>query len=742
MRLPLLILLLVVAAGNSYSQSTTTPDSNVVLKVSLATSQREFHMGETIPLRLAFSGSGGNRYQVNMAQYDRSGRMSYEHFTLTPAEGVVDPLPTFTSSLGGLTTHKLLTLEPWTLNLNLNELIRFTQPGDYRLVVSSNRVEVRDPSHPLGATPVNARANEIALKIIPADRAWQSRVLREAVAVLDAPAPAKHPEREKYTASRRQAIETLRFLGSAGATRELARRMRDEDSDGLDYLCMLGLISSPEREAARDALEEALADPDRAIGGSFLYALQMINSEPGAGNTNWQTERQRAFEKLVAALPAKRGKTLSISLSAAVSEAWNGNVLPRQATDKLVNQLLSMFDQLSVNEQNQLLEYNWDKIGGAAMLPILRRYAQAYRDFPLMAESRASDSLQLSATALQRWYELDPAAARPAIITEIKRPRPRYDAKVLGMLPDRTLPEVDFALAEHFTTRRDLEGSANLASLIARYATEAILPQVTEKLDSRIGKWACDIQNPILAYLLRVNPAQAQPRIEQAVDARGKTFSGCNHGLFQSISEIHYDPVLEETAIRALDDPDPEVAMTAATMLGKFGSAAAESALWQRYASWNARWAGHESEFDRMSAEGLDDQTYQLGLGDNLTQALATGKSWLTDKGKLQRLADLTKVRRLHQQHLDRYLKLWEEEPFTIEVSRDSSPYPFHATVAQYEFQSLAALKEKLIQFPAGTKFLLFAPFGDSPATDESFADLREFLSSQGMVVVEPKRAN
>jgi hypothetical protein len=740
MRLLLLILLLGVATGPAYSQSSTTPDSNVVLKVSLATSQREFQIGETIPLRLAFSGSVRDRYQVNMAQYDRSGRMSYEHFTLTPAEGVVDPLPTFTGSLGGLTNHKVLTA--WTLNLNLNEWIRFTQPGEYRLVVSSNRVEVRDPSHPLGASPVSARSNEITLKIVPAERAWQSRVLKQAVAILDTPAPAKYPEIYKDTESRRQALETLRFLGSAGATRELAKRMRGENSDGLESVCTLGLISSPERDVARDALEEALADPDHPIDGSFLYVLQMINSEPGAGNTNWRAERQRAFLKLVAALPAKRGKALSISLSAAVSEAWNGNALPKQATDKLVSQLLSLFDQLSVNEQNQLLEYHWDKIGGVAMLPILRRYAQAYRDFPLMAESGAFDSLQLSAHALQRWYELDPAAARPAIITEIKRPRPRYDASVLGILPDKTLPEVDFALAEHFTASRDPEGSANLASLIARYASETILPQVIEKLDRRIGKWGCDIQNPILAYVLRVNPAQAQPRIEQAVAARGEAFSGCNQELFQIISEIHYDPVLEEIAIHALDDPDPGVAMTAATMLGKFGSAEAESALWQRYASWCVKWSGHESELEKMFGERSDERTEQLGLGDNLAHALATGRSWLTDKSKLQRLADLTKVRRLHQQYLDGYLKIWEEQTFTVEVSRDSSPYPFHAKVAQYDFQSLAALKEKLTQFPAGTKFLLLAPYGDSPATDESFADLREFLTSQRMSVSEGKRAN
>src|SRR6185503_1079502 len=178
----------------------------------------------------------------------------------------------------------------------------------------------------------------------------------------------------------------------------------------------------------------------------------------------------------------------------------------------------------------------------------------------------------------------------PAFITEISRTRPRYGARVLGILPDKTLPELDSILAEHLSASSDLDGSSNIASLIARYSTDAILSQVTEQLDKHLGKLACAIQDPLLAYVLRVNPEVAQPLIERAVAARGEDFSACNHELFQLISEIHYDPVLEKIAIRSLDDPDPQVAMTAATMLGRFGSPDAESALWQRFESWSEKW--------------------------------------------------------------------------------------------------------------------------------------------------------
>ena len=734
-----LLLLVVITVAHTYAQSTPPVDRNVVLKVSLATDQREFRIGETIPLQLSFSSTLKDRYEVNMAQYDRSGRMNYEHFTISPAQGAFDPLATYNSVGGGLTSFQFLRPAPWTIKLNLNEWVRFTQPGEYRLIISSSRVAVRDQSEPSGTSLVTARSNEITLKIVAADPVWQKRIVKDAVANLDAPPPLKANQMEQYATSRRQAVETLRFLGTVDAVREMAKRLRGEDPSGLDHICMMGLISSPERSVARTALEEALADPDHPVDSNFLYALRMVHSDTNVPNANWRETQQRVVEELIAALPSKRGKALSISLSTAVNQAWNLNALPQQTTDKLVGQLVSLFDQLPLNEQSNLLSFSWAKIKSPEMLPILKRYAQSYRDFPQMRETNAHTSLQLSASALRGWYELDPAGARPAVITEITRPRPRFDARILGLLPDKTLPEVDFALAEHFVASEDLDGKSNLASLIARYATDAILPQIIKELDPKIGKWACAIQNPILAYVLRVSPVSAQPRIEKAIAARGAEFTACNLSLFQTISEIQDDPILEDIGIKSLDDPDPQVAMTAATMLGKFGSPAAESAIWQRYASWNQQWAGRESELNTTFADGISDKVYHLGLGLNLVQALATGQSWLADKSELQRLSQLTKVRRIQQQ-LDGYLKIWENQPLTISVDDASSAVGFHAQIAQYEFRSMDALKKKLTQFPSGTNFLLSISPVESRANDQTVMELRTFLSRHGMTLTEKNR--
>ncbi|MDP9267165.1 MAG: hypothetical protein M3P27_02425 [Acidobacteriota bacterium] len=721
-----------MAPGSARAQADAAINTDVVLRVELASGQREFHLGEAIPLTLTFSSTVKDRYQLNTAQYDRSGRMEYEHFSVSPGDGAVDPLAGRKSPIGGgLTGYQFLGSKPWTLQLNVNEWVRFTRPGEYRLTTTSRRISVKDPTSVIGASAITVRGNDVVLRIVPANAAWQKSVLNRADATLAERPPTNPAEIDAYVRSRRTALEALRFLGTRDAIRELAKRMPEEELGGLEWVCLLGLVGAPDRAFARAALEDSLRDPDHAINGNFLYALRTLNSPPGEVE-DWREIQRKVVEQLISTLSTKRGKALSVSLGTAVNEAWNGAPLPSATVEKLVQQFVARFDQLPLAEQNMLLTYRWDKVAGPAMLPILRRYAQNYKEGGNPQDPEGYQSRQLSASALQHWYELDPAGARPAIIREISKAQPRYDARVLGILPDKTLPEVEGLLAEHFVVSDDLVTSSRLASLIARYGSDAILPQVVGKIDPQIGKWACDIQSPALAYVLRVSPALARPRIEKALAAR--EFTGCSHTLFQTISEIHYDPVLEEIGVAALDDADPQVAMTAATMLGRFGSAAVEETLWQHYLSWSARWQGREAELDLTFAEMHGDRVHELGLGENLLSALASGRSWLADEGRLRQLAQITRVRRLHQQ-LDGYLKIWAKQPLTITVVHNGGLSSFEARVAQYQPRTMEEVEEKVGQFPRGTKFYVATSATPSPADRESVARLREFLNRHGFVV-------
>ena len=290
-------------------------------------------------------------------------------------------------------------------------------------------------------------------------------------------------------------------------------------------------------------------------------------------------------------------------------------------------------------------------------------------------------------------------------------------------------------MAEHLASR-EAEVLENVASLIARYATDAILPEMLNRLDPVIGKWDCTVQDSLLAYVLRVNPAMARPRIEQAIAARGSGYFACNRGLFQGISEIHFEPVLEEIGIRSLDDPDPEVAMTAATMLGRFGSTAAESALLTRYQRWAQQWAGREAELNLTFAQSSTDLSNQLGLGQNLMMALATGQHWFADEKKLEQLSQMSKVNRIQNQ-MEQYVKTWRNRPLTISFDHIGPYDDFHAQVAQYELHSIESLKEKIAQFPAVTKFALGTQSDTSPIALKEAVEIRDFVRSHDMELVD-----
>jgi hypothetical protein len=267
-----------------------------------------------------------------------------------------------------------------------------------------------------------------------------------------------------------------------------------------------------------------------------------------------------------------------------------------------------------------------------------------------------------------------------------------------------------------------------------RYATESVLSQVLPIVEEHVGKWACAIQAPILAYLLRVNPEVARPRIEAAMAARGEEHSACNHSLLVDLGALQQSPMLEEIAVPSLDDSDPEVAGNAAAYLGKYGSPAAEQTLWEHLTRWNERWNGKAEELRYVPGE-KNPFLWHNNLGTNLALALATGKSWLADQSKLARLRQLA-VGADMQRQLDNILDGWERKPWTISYDRTGQQQ--HFRVLQYEMDSLDRIREKLAQFPPGSNFT-WAGSGGPAADEKKLAhELSEFLATHAMKLTVP----
>jgi len=199
--------------------------------------------------------------------------------------------------------------------------------------------------------------------------------------------------------------------------------------------------------------------------------------------------------------------------------------------------------------------------------------------------------------------------------------------------------------------------------------------------------------------------------------------------LLQDVSKLQNDHLLEAVARSALDDADPEIVGSAATYLGQFGSASMEDTLWAHLNAWSQRWTGREAELRYISGEKLDG-VHQANAGTNMIQALATGRNWMTDETKLRRLVSLS-VDPQQRQQVEGYLEVWRQHPWIIQfIPFDHGQFE----IAQYHANSLQGAKEKVGQFPKGSKFR----WAGDPAQEgeaQAFRDLSYFAVERGIEI-------
>ena len=96
------------------------------LRFQIRTAKRSFQMGEAVRLSLDFSSSSREKYKLNGAGYDRSGRLPTEEFVMEDST-VADPyIDYFGTGVvggigGGLRSFPVLTDAPYTIELTLND---------------------------------------------------------------------------------------------------------------------------------------------------------------------------------------------------------------------------------------------------------------------------------------------------------------------------------------------------------------------------------------------------------------------------------------------------------------------------------------------------------------------------------------------------------------------------------------------------------------------------------------------
>lgn len=355
------------------------------------------------------------------------------------------------------------------------------------------------------------------------------------------------------------------------------------------------------------------------------------------------------------------------------------------------------------------------------MLPILRRIFSSDQ-----ANISPNEGAQLRNFALRRLYELAPDEGRKLILEELRRPNPSVNPVTLGLLPDETLPELDETLVENLEKRRgDL---FILSQLIERYATASVSPRVKAFYSDKAGQWACSIQSSLLAYFLRVDAAMGIELVKQAL-AAGPKYTGCYASLFVDVAKLRTPPELEVLAIEHLDDPDPKVVFSAASMLGQHGSAGAEKPLWQRLEKWLQEWKGRAEELPK-NFDSSHPNFWPKQIGQALRQSLSHSPAWLIDREKLERLRQSCLDKDELQQFNYRAGSLSGEISISFQPGYDGWG---NALVAHYLCNSLSALKMKLSQFPKKTTFIWSSHGHDPSAVEQVFSELKTFLEENGM---------
>ncbi len=679
------------------AQTVSEPYAGVRLQIRLAQAKSQFHVGETIPIELSFSTSVLDTYWVSTRMYDRSGRLNMENFEVTPPGR--DPLSgtsPFFSIGGGLGSSEPLGAEPKVILEELNEWVALDQPGHYRLRVSSTRVQRGQTAF---RATVPTESNEVEFDVAETGTAWQQQALASAVATLDL---AASTDEEK-----RQAWRQLRFMDTADSLRELARRLTKPGAER-NWDVTAGLLSSRRRQLVASELDRLLPASGAAVTADMLSVMIatkfLLNHDPPlqpypgqdeAKQKDWAAVRDArmgefgsiandVYSRAEAVVALKSGAAKAETIYTLLSRPYNGKRDIVGIAPGLRPELAGTFLMLPPRQQEELLRMWWVRIKSAAMAAPLSE----------LVRQPQIQSQMLRDLALRRLYEVDPDGGTAAIVDEIRHPHVdmkifTVSAQTLSLLPNTVLPPLDHILLSRLDPQNGIH-MGQAALMLGRYGSPEIAAQVRAIYEPHAGQWACDIEDGLLAYFLRVDPSYGVAKAKQCA-------SICTSTALKLAVELKLWPQIEPGVVARLHSDNENTAYLAIQALQKFGDVAGQKALWDRLQRLHDQWADRADELRDRSKREVQ---AVLHLEYALTQALGRAHGWLLDDTGRQRLLSL-----LVSEDPRAEASGWQlEGPIRIHVS-DSYNGGLHIEIAQYAEADVPGACAKLAQFPPGTRF-------------------------------------
>jgi hypothetical protein len=721
------------------------------LKIELrsATGSNRFQLGEVIPLEMFISSSTPNRYLEPCKMfwescfgYPQCRFVTNWSFDVVPNTGWTDIGWHGCMSMSGPTMDVKssdLTMEPKTYPYTLTNRFRFDTPGNYTVRLSltvgldDETNQIRNSANATVKPNSVSKTAEMVLEIAPAADEWKKNIVEQGVAAWTAPPPAYTTPPSLEYLKYHQERDALCNLGTPEAAVALARLL----GRGIDVTHCLKINSH--QDLAKAEMRRLLVDSNVGVHPVFFAAYAKLLSggpgKPGEISAVPPNVVNQVQETLFASLPKKTPEAMIQSLETVLRNPMSGYwVVPGSAYDlrdhfspEVIAMAAGNFDRLSDETRAVLLDADWDHLRSPLMLPVVRRKAEAG-----------------DGHALLRWLELDPVPATAFMRLEVVRPAPRFSSLYLR-LPEGSLPAQEQQIAANFVALNSAGDLVRSATLLRRYTTRATLPAVLPFIDQHLAEWPCAVQIPVLAYLLKVSPDDARPRVERVLEKVSPPY--CPRGeFFPSLGFVEASPVLDSLAAGQVENGTP-LAADAAEYLGKYGSASMKPMVWEQLSCWHKKYAEGGAEL-RMAGQKNTQEDWKLyNLDSRLLRAYVNAQGWTLSPEDVDRLSKLMGDKNKDglactfscgnqvsvapaPGHYSIYGRI-SDPVFPVEDGIDylMPMEPFQYSVNQYQCRDLKALEQKLLQFPVGSTFSV-AHTGDLRDGKGNWTDISAFLTS------------
>lgn len=720
-----------------------------VLSVETASGQDTFHIGERVPLKLTFSSPNDTGYLVSPLIRGRGGEGDCNRFeVVSPSAGWSDPFEMYFKqdlmySGHGWPWQPLKSSKPIEASVDLNEWIRFDQPGEYTVKVSSfcvSRVN-RTGDYSLSKT--------IKLQIVPATPEWQAEKFQSLKPNLDL---LDHPERHGSEQQFLDARGDLKYLATPQAIDEMTYRLRDEKYNFADQ-CAMALIGLPPamRETVIASMNNRLEEPDFPIYQYFVSTLLFLHVTPGSDKESIrkqeEADRPLVWASILSAVskkqPVARARTVqTLLLAEGLAER-----LPNLDA-RLGPLLVAAFADLNESQQADDLMHHWDLLRSGAMLPALQKLAKTRRQYV-----PASQFGDVKMAAFRRWYELDPAGAHDEILAQMASASPQFSAIGLDFMPREQLPQLEQLWANEFARTTNQEQATILGSLLVEFGAGGAKAEVQAILNTGgASYYTCPSHVLALAYLTRFSPNEARSAFKRefALD-----LDHCNGDVFRLIRQWTSVPdeaatLLNEAALDALDSENPRFVRDALEHLGLFGMKADEQPILDHFLKWSEKWRGRATALDTAQSGGFNvkdnsspvnpqatlDEAYE---GNSYANALLANQGWLPDDTLRAKVlancvgeAMCAELKKPDNRNKPPYMV---SGPDLAWAAMTGTLVRQSFNVAQFQPQSLEGLDDKVRQYPRGTHFQWMPRPGAGSDQKKLEDQVREIFRSDGMVL-------